>query len=70
MPASTSPTASRIEVKAGPAAAAAIAAHLDDGQAARRWPSSLGKTAGAPAGTVSEGKLGDEPITLGVEVAG
>ena len=56
-----------IEVKAGPTAAAAIDAHLDAVKH-ETLAVSLGK-AGAPAGTVSEGKLGDEPISIGVRVA-
>ncbi len=56
-----------IEVKAGPVAAAAIDAHLDTVRH-ETLAVSLGKS-GTPAGTVSEGKLGDEPITIGVRVA-
>ena len=56
-----------IEVKAGPTAAAAIDAHLDAVKS-ETLAVSLG-TAGAPAGTVSEGKLGDEPISIGVRVS-
>jgi isoleucyl-tRNA synthetase len=55
-------------VKAGPAAAAAIAAHRETVMA-ETLAVSLDLT-GAPAGTVSEGKLGDEPIAIGVRVAG
>ena len=56
-----------IEVKAGPAAAAAIDAHLDTVKR-ETLGVSLSKTA-APSGTVSESKLGDEQISLGVRVA-
>jgi isoleucyl-tRNA synthetase len=57
-----------IEVKLGPVARAAIAAHLDtvkDETLAVSYAESP-----LPGGTVSEAKLGDEPITLGVRVAG
>jgi isoleucyl-tRNA synthetase len=57
-----------IEVKAGPVAAAAIAAHLADVKS-ETLAVSFGTTGGVPAGTVSEGKLGDEAIALGVAVA-
>ena len=56
-----------IEVKAGPAATAAIGAHLDTVKAetlAVSWTA----VAGTPAGTVSEATLGDEPVTIGVRV--
>jgi isoleucyl-tRNA synthetase len=56
-----------IEVKAGPAAAAAIDAHLDTVKR-ETLGVSLSKTA-TPSGTVSESKLGDEQISLGVRVA-
>jgi isoleucyl-tRNA synthetase len=58
-----------IEVKAGPAAAAAIEAHLDTVKS-ETLALSLGKTTGVPAGFVSEQKLQDEPIAIGVRVAG
>ena len=57
-----------IEVNAGPTAAAALDAYLADVKG-ETLAVSLTKTA-TPAGTVSEAKLGDEPITLGVRVAG
>jgi isoleucyl-tRNA synthetase len=56
-----------IEVKAGPATAAAIDAHLDTVKR-ETLGVSLSKTA-TPSGTVSESKLGDEQISLGVRVA-
>ncbi len=57
-----------IAVKAGPASAAAIDAHLDTIKH-ETLAVSLDKTGAAPAGTVSEGKLGDEAISIGVSVA-
>ena len=55
-----------IEVKAGPAAAAALDAHMDE---VKRETLGVSLTkSDTPAGTVSESKLGDEPITLGVRV--
>jgi isoleucyl-tRNA synthetase len=57
-----------IEVNAGPTAAAALDAYLADVKG-ETLAVSLTKTA-TPAGTVSEAKLGDEAITLGVRVAG
>jgi len=57
-----------IEVKAGPAATAALDAHMADVKG-ETLAVSLTKTA-TPLGTVSETKLGDEPITLGVRVRG
>ncbi len=48
---------------------AAIAAHLDEVKR-ETLAVSYAKAGDAPAGTRSEGKLGDEPITLGVRVAG
>jgi isoleucyl-tRNA synthetase len=57
-----------IEVKAGAVAAAAIDAHLEEVKR-ETLAVSLAKAAGVPAGTVSEGKLGDEAITLGVKRA-
>jgi isoleucyl-tRNA synthetase len=56
-----------IEVKAGPAAAAAIDAHLDTVKSETLAVSLA--VGDAPAGTVSEAKLGDEPVTIGVRVA-
>jgi isoleucyl-tRNA synthetase len=58
-----------VEVKAGPVAAAAIDVHMDEVKS-ETLAVSLTKVAGTPAGTVSEGKLGDESISLGVRVAG
>ena len=57
-----------IEVKAGPLAGAAIAAHLDEVKR-ETLAVSFGKSE-APTGTVSEAKLGDEAIAIGVSVAG
>jgi isoleucyl-tRNA synthetase len=57
-----------IEVKAGPAAAAAIDAHLDSVRG-ETLAVSLAKSA-APSGTVSETKLGDEQIAVGLRLAG
>ena len=59
-----------IEVKAGPAATAAIAAHLDTVKAETLAVAYAAVDDKAPAGTVSEATLADEPITLGVRVAG
>jgi hypothetical protein len=56
-----------IEVKAGPAGAEAIEAHRDAVKA-ETLAVSLG-ISDAPAGTLSDGKLGDEPIAIGVRVA-
>jgi isoleucyl-tRNA synthetase len=56
-----------IEVKAGPVALAAIDAYGDTIKG-ETLAVSLGNS-GTPAGTVSEAKLGDEPITLGVKRA-
>jgi isoleucyl-tRNA synthetase len=57
-----------IEVKAGPAAAAAIEAHLDAVKA-ETLAVSLGKTGGVPSGFLSEQKLQEEQITIGVRTA-
>ena len=57
-----------IEVKAAVAAEAAIAAHLDTVKA-ETLAVSYAAVGGTPAGSVSEGSLGDEPITVGVRVA-
>ncbi len=58
----------RIEVKAGTAANDAIAAHLD---AVKQETLAVAYDAvEAPGGFVSEGKLADEPIAIGVSVAG
>jgi isoleucyl-tRNA synthetase len=58
-----------IEVKAGPAADAAISAHLDTVKS-ETLAVSFDRTSGVPAGFVSEQKLQDEPIAIGVRVAG
>ena len=58
-----------IEVKAGPAADAAIAAHIDAVKS-ETLAVSLGTTKSKPAGFVSEQKLQDETIAIGVRVAG
>jgi isoleucyl-tRNA synthetase len=57
-----------IEVKAGATADAAIAAHLDEVKR-ETLAVSFGKS-DAPAGALSEGKLGDEAIAIGLRVAG
>ncbi len=58
----------RLEVKAGTAANDAIAAHLDT---VKRETLAVSYDAvEAPAGFVSEAKLADEPIAIGVAVAG
>jgi isoleucyl-tRNA synthetase len=57
-----------IEVKAGPVGAEAIDAHRDTVKS-ETLAVSLG-TSDVPAGTVSDGKLGDEAISIGVRVAG
>ena len=57
-----------IAVKVGPVAAAAIDAHRDTVKS-ETLAVSL-DFANAPAGTVSEAKLGDEAISIGVRVAG
>ena len=57
-----------IEVNAGPLASAAIDAHLDEVKS-ETLALSLAKTA-APGGTVSESKLGDEAIALGLRTVG
>jgi isoleucyl-tRNA synthetase len=59
-----------IEVKAGPRAESAIAEHLDTVKAETLAVSYAAIAERAPAGTVSEATRGDEPITLGVRVAG
>ncbi|MBN8996305.1 MAG: isoleucine--tRNA ligase [Rhizobiales bacterium] len=57
-----------IEVKAGPAVSEAVKAHADmvKGETLAVSLASIDK---APAGFVSEGKLGDETIAIGVKVA-
>ncbi|HET7715723.1 MAG TPA: isoleucine--tRNA ligase [Bauldia sp.] len=55
----------RIEVKAGPAANDAIAAHHDTVKH-ETLAVDFGRTESMPRGFVSEGKLGDEPIAIGV----
>ncbi|MBN9020888.1 MAG: class I tRNA ligase family protein, partial [Rhizobiales bacterium] len=57
-----------LEVKAGPAASDAIAAHLDAVKG-ETLAVSFARTDAAPAGFVSEGKLGDETIAIGVSRA-
>ena len=59
-----------IEVKAGDAANAAIAAHLDTVKQRDAGASRSTLTRPRPAGYVSDAKLGDEPIAIGVQVAG
>jgi isoleucyl-tRNA synthetase len=58
----------RIEVKAGPAANDAIAAHLDTVKH-ETLAVAFDRTEAVPAGFVAEGKLGDEPIAIGVSRA-
>ena len=58
-----------IEVKAGPEGSAAISAHLDTVRS-ETLAVSLDETADVPGGTLSEGKLGNEAIAIGVRVAG
>jgi isoleucyl-tRNA synthetase len=57
-----------IAVKAGPAGQAAIAAHADMVKA-ETLAVALDVTDGTPSGFLSEGKLGDEPVAIGVSVA-
>jgi isoleucyl-tRNA synthetase len=57
-----------LEVKAGPAASEAIAAHLDAVKS-ETLAVSFARTEATPAGFVSEGKLGDEAIAIGVSRA-
>jgi isoleucyl-tRNA synthetase len=59
----------RIEVKAGSAANDAIAAHLDTVKH-ETLAVAFERTEATPSGFVSEAKLGDEPIAIGVSVAG
>jgi hypothetical protein len=56
-------------VKAGSAASDAIAAHLDAVKS-ETLAVSFARTEATPAGFVSEGKLGDEVIAIGVSRAG
>jgi len=58
----------RIEVRAGPAANDAIAAHLDTVKH-ETLAVDFARTDAPPQGFVSEGKLGDEPIAIGVSRA-
>jgi len=58
-----------IEVKTGPEAEAAIAAHLDTVKQ-ETLAVSFDRIDEGPAGFVSEAKLADEPVTIGVRVAG
>ncbi|HVZ14857.1 MAG TPA: DUF5915 domain-containing protein, partial [Bauldia sp.] len=55
-----------ISVKTGPAGKAALDAY---GDTIRRETLAVSLTEAAPAGSVSEAKLGDEPITIGVTKA-
>ena len=57
-----------IEIKAGPIAEAAIAAHLDAVKD-ETLAISFNRTDGIPAGIVSEQKLQDESIAIGLKVA-
>ena len=59
-----------IEVKAGPRTESAIAEHLDTVKAETLAVSYAAVAERKPAGTLSEATLGEEPITLGVRVAG
>jgi isoleucyl-tRNA synthetase len=58
----------RVEVTTGDAAWAAIAAHLETVQQ-ETLAVACDRTVRTPSGTVSQGKLGDEPIAIGVSVA-
>jgi isoleucyl-tRNA synthetase len=58
-----------IEVKAGPEADAAITAHLDAVKS-ETLAVSFDRTSGVPAGFLSEQKLADETIAIGLRVAG
>lgn len=58
-----------IALKAGPAANAAIAAHLDTVKS-ETLAVSFDQTEDVPQGTVSEAKLAEEPISIGLRVAG
>jgi isoleucyl-tRNA synthetase len=58
-----------LEVKAGPAANDAIAAHLDTVKG-ETLATAFAQTETTPAGFVSEGKLGEEPVVIGVARAG
>ncbi len=58
-----------IEVKAGAEADAAISAHLDTVKH-ETLAVSFDRTEEAPAGFVSEAQLAEEPVTIGVRVAG
>jgi isoleucyl-tRNA synthetase len=58
-----------IEVKAGPALDQAIAAHLDTVKS-ETLAVSFDRIEGTPSGFVSEQKLADEPVAVGVRVAG
>jgi isoleucyl-tRNA synthetase len=57
-----------IEVKSGPALDQAIAAHLDTVKS-ETLAISFGRTEGTPAGFVSEQRLADESVAIGVRVA-
>ncbi len=58
----------RIEVKAGPAAGEAIGGHIEAVKK-ETLAVSCELTEGTPTGRVSEAKLGEEPIAIGVRVA-
>ena len=58
-----------IEVKAGPEADAAISAHLDTVKS-ETLAVSFDRTSGVPTGFLSEQKLADEAIAIGLKVAG
>jgi isoleucyl-tRNA synthetase len=58
-----------IALKAGPVANAAIAAHLDTVKS-ETLAVSFDQTEDVPQGTVSEAKLAEEPISIGLRVAG
>jgi isoleucyl-tRNA synthetase len=58
-----------VEVKAGPEADAAISAHLDTVKS-ETLAVSFDRTGGVPAGFLSEQKLADEAIAIGLRVAG
>jgi isoleucyl-tRNA synthetase len=58
----------RIELRAGPLGAAAIGAHADMVKQ-ETLAVALKVNDGSPSGKVSEGKLGDEPMTIGVSLA-
>ena len=67
-PASTSPTASGSRSRPARPRNDAIAAHLDTVKH-ETLAVAFGRTEATPQGFVSEGKLGDEPIAIGVSLA-